>query len=126
MTRAPEQPDAAAEAPAVQPRSPPEGPRRPRVFAPWARGYRREWPRPDVVAGVSSPARFAVLSAALALVTAGVLVGSGLLGLGSVADLISKPVMTGFLFGLGLTIAVGQLPKVLGVDDPGGDFFPRL
>ena len=28
--------------------------------------------------------------------------------------------------GLGLTIAVGQLPKVLGVDDPGGDFFPRL
>jgi hypothetical protein len=43
-----------------------------------------------------------------------------------VADLISKPVMTGFLFGLGLTIALGQLPKVLGVDDPGGDFFPRL
>src|SRR4029079_11559221 len=51
---------------------------------------------------------------------------SGLLRLGAVADLISKPVMTGFLFGLGLTIAVGQLPKVLGVDGPGGDFFPRL
>jgi Sulfate permease family len=33
-------------------------------------------------------ARFAVLSAALALVTAGVLAGSGLLGLGSVADFI--------------------------------------
>jgi high affinity sulfate transporter 1 len=71
-------------------------------------------------------ARFAALSAALALVTAAVLVGSGALRLGSVADLISKPVMTGFLFGLGLTIALGQLPKVLGVDDPGGDFFPRL
>ena len=71
-------------------------------------------------------AQFAALSAALALVTAVVLVSSGALGLGAVADLISKPVMTGFLFGLGLTIALGQLPKVLGVDDPGGDFFPRL
>jgi MFS superfamily sulfate permease-like transporter len=70
--------------------------------------------------------RFVQLSAALALITAVVLVCSGLLRLGAVADLISKPVMTGFLFGLGLTIAVGQLPKVLGVDDPGGDFFPRL
>jgi len=70
--------------------------------------------------------RFVQLSAALAVVTAVVLVCSGLLRLGAVADLISKPVMTGFLFGLGLTIAVGQLPKVLGVDDPGGDFFPRL
>jgi high affinity sulfate transporter 1 len=191
LTRAAEQSDAAAEAAAEQPRSPPEGPRRPRVFAPWGRGYRREWLRADVVAGVivwsivvpqavayaqiaglspqaglvaapgaligyallgtsrtlvvgattstaalsaaaigplahGDTTRFAALSAALALVTAGVLVGSGLLGLGSVADFISKPVMTGFLFGLGLTIAVGQLPKVLGVDDPGGDFFPRL
>jgi len=43
-----------------------------------------------------------------------------------VADFISKPMITRFLFGLGLTIAVGRLPKVIGVDDPGGDFFPRL
>src|SRR6185312_8993161 len=71
-------------------------------------------------------ARFAALSAALALVSAGVFAASGLLHLGAVADLISKPVMTGFLFGLGLTIAVGQIPKLLGVPDPGGDFFPRL
>ena len=34
--------------------------------------------------------------------------------------------MTGFLFGLGLTIAVGQFPKLLGVEDQGDEFFSRL
>ena len=51
-------------------------------------------------------ARFAALSAALALVTAVVLAAAGALRLGAIADLVSKPVMTGFLFGLGLTIMV--------------------
>ena len=46
-------------------------------------------------------AAFAALSAALALVTAAVFVGAGLLRLGGVSDLISKPILTGFLFGLG-------------------------
>ena len=46
--------------------------------------------------------------------------------LGAIADLVSKPVMTGFLFGLGLTIMIGQLPSVLGVPAGDGDFFPRL
>jgi sulfate permease, SulP family len=192
MTRAPEHPSAATGVPDEPPPPPdPSAGRRARLLAPWARGYRRDWLRPDVIAGVivwsvvvpqavayaqiaglspqagllaapgaligyallgtsrtlvvgattataalsaaaigpladGDAGRFAALSAALALVTAAVLVGSGLLGLGSVADFISKPVMTGFLFGLGLTIAVGQVPKVLGVDDPGGDFLPRL
>jgi SulP family sulfate permease len=66
-------------------------------------------------------ARFAALSATLAVVAA----LAGLQRLGAVADLVSKPVMTGVLFGLGLTIVVGQLPKVLGVEDAGGDFFER-
>lgn len=72
------------------------------------------------------PARFAALSATLAIVTAVVLVAAGALRLGAIADLVSKPVMTGFLFGLGLTIAVAQLPAVLGVAAGDGDFFPRV
>jgi high affinity sulfate transporter 1 len=72
------------------------------------------------------PARFAALSAALALVTAAVLVAAGLLHLGAITDLISKPVMTGFLFGLGLTIMLGQLPVILGVAGGSGNFIPRL
>ena len=71
-------------------------------------------------------ARFAALSAALALVTAVVLLLAGALRLGAVADLVSKPVMTGFLFGLGLTIMVSQVPSLVGVPAGEGDFFPRL
>jgi sulfate permease, SulP family len=71
-------------------------------------------------------AAFAALSAALALVVAGVFALAGLMRFGGVADLISKPILTGFLFGLGLTIAVGQLPKLLGVPGGSGNFFPKL
>jgi len=70
--------------------------------------------------------RFAVLSAALALVTAVVLVAGGVLGLGSLSDFVSKPVMGGFLFGLGLTIILGQAPKLLGVPSGSGKFFDQL
>lgn len=71
-------------------------------------------------------ARFAALSAAFALVTAAVLVLAGLVRLGAIADFVSKPVMTGVLFGLGLTIIVGQLPAIFGVPAGDGNFFPRL
>jgi SulP family sulfate permease len=69
---------------------------------------------------------YAALSAALALVSAVVLTVAGVLRLGGVFDLVSKPVMTGFLFGLGLTIAVGQLPKLFGVPGGTGNFFEKL
>ncbi len=72
------------------------------------------------------PVRFAALSAALAIVVALVLVAGGALRLGAVADLVSKPVMTGFLFGLGLTISLAQLPSLLGVPSGSGNFFPQL
>lgn len=72
------------------------------------------------------PVRFAALSAALALVTGAVLVAGGSLRFGAVSDLVPKSVMTGFLFGLGLTIALAQLPSVLGVPAGEGNFFPRL
>ena len=71
-------------------------------------------------------ARFAALSAALALVVAIVLVLGGLLRFGAVADLVSKPVMTGFLFGLGMVVALAQVPNLLGVDPGEGNFFPAL
>jgi len=71
-------------------------------------------------------ARYAALSAALAIAAAAVLAGAGLLRLGGVADLVSKPVMTGFMFGLGLTITADQLASVFGVKAGSGNFFPRL
>jgi sulfate permease, SulP family len=70
--------------------------------------------------------RFAALSAALAIVSGVILIAAGALRLGGVMDLVSKPVMTGFLFGLGLFVAVGQLPKLLGIPGSSGNFFPKL
>jgi high affinity sulfate transporter 1 len=70
--------------------------------------------------------KFAALSAALAIVAAVVLAAAGFLRLGGVMDFVSKPVMTGFLFGLGLTVTIGQLPKVFGVAAGSGHFFGQL
>ena len=70
--------------------------------------------------------RFAALSATLALVAGGVLIAAGALKLGALSDFVSKPVMTGFLFGLGLTIMIGQAPSLLGVEGSSGKFFHRL
>jgi sulfate permease, SulP family len=48
-----------------------------------------------------------------------VLIGLGLLRMGFVSRFIAAGAQVGFMFGLGLTIIVGQLPKLLGV--PAGD-----
>jgi SulP family sulfate permease len=161
------------------------------LVPPWLRSYRRDWLRPDVIAGVviwsvvtpqavayaqiaglppeaglmAAPVamaafaflgtsrqlvvsattatsavsaatvgplaggdveRFAMLSAALALVVGVVLVLGGALRFGAVSDLVSKPVMTGFLFGLGLVIGLAQVPALLGVEPGDGNFFPAL
>jgi sulfate permease, SulP family len=70
--------------------------------------------------------RFAALSAALALVVAVVLIAGGALRFGAVSDLVSKPVLTGFLFGLGMVVALAQVPALLGVEPGVGNFFPAL
>jgi MFS superfamily sulfate permease-like transporter len=46
--------------------------------------------------------------------------------LGLVSDFIAKPVLTGFVFGLSLTIMLRQPPKLLGIHKGSGDFFDRL
>ena len=43
------------------------------------------------------------------------LIAAGLAKLGFIADFLSKSVITGFVFGLAITIVIGQLPKLLGV-----------
>ncbi|TCR64947.1 SulP family inorganic anion transporter [Bosea sp. BK604] len=54
----------------------------------------------------------------LALMVGALLVLGGLLRLGWVADLLSTPVVTGFLAGISVHIVVSQLPGLLGI--PGG------
>jgi sulfate permease, SulP family len=71
-------------------------------------------------------ARFVAMTAALAITVGIAALLAGLLRLGFVANLISEPVLKGFIVGLALTIMVGQLPKLFGVTGGSGDFFERL
>ena len=71
---------------------------------------------------------FINLTITLALLTGLVLIISGLLRLGVLADFLSKPVLGGFVIGLAISIAVGQLDKVLGYEAevPVLNFIPDL
>ena len=48
-------------------------------------------------------------------------VAGGLARMGFVARFFARPVLEGFIVGLGLYIAIGQLPKVVGIEKPSGD-----
>ena len=70
--------------------------------------------------------RFVVFTAGLAIATGLAALIAGLLRLGFLASFISEPVIKGFIVGLALTIIVGQLPKLFGVEKGEGDFFEKL
>ena len=69
--------------------------------------------------------RFAAFTAALAIVAGIAALVAGLLRLGFLANFISQPVLKGFIIGLALTIIIGQVPKLFGLDPTRGDFFEQ-
>src|SRR4249919_2834414 len=75
--------------------------------------------------GVAGTARAASYTAALALGSGLVLLAAGLLGIGWVAEFLSKPIVTGFVLGLTIVIIVGELPSLLGIPAVSGDVFQR-
>ncbi len=79
-----------------------------------------------VAALATGVADFAALSAALAVLSGLIFVVLGLLRLGFVSQYISSAVQIGFLFGLGLTIIVGQIYTMLGIEHGGGSFFEQV
>ena len=66
------------------------------------------------------------LTTALAVTVGLVALVAGAFRLGFLASFISEPVLKGFIVGLALTIAVGQLPKLFGLEKGEGDFFAQL
>jgi len=70
----------------------------------------------SIVAGlaVAGSPEFVTLSIALALVVGVLLIIGGLLRLGVLADFLSRPVLDGFVVGVAISIAVGQLDKIMG------------
>jgi high affinity sulfate transporter 1 len=71
-------------------------------------------------------ARYMALSSALAFTVGLILLAAGIVRLGFISDFLSKSVITGFVFGLALVIAIGQVPKLLGLPPAQGDFFEQL
>lgn len=71
-------------------------------------------------------AAYAVLSAALALTVGTLLILAGIVKLGFISDFLSKSVVTGFVFGLAITIAVSQAPKLFGVPAGSGSTLEQL
>ncbi|MDT2004412.1 SulP family inorganic anion transporter [Rhodococcus opacus] len=69
--------------------------------------------------------KYAALTVVLAIATgiAGLL--AGLLRLGFIASFISEPVLKGFIVGLALTIIIGQVPAIFGVEKAKGNFFEQ-
>ena len=60
--------------------------------------------------------RFTAMTAALAITTGLAALLAGVLRLGFVASFISEPVIKGFIVGLALTIIIGQVPKLFGIE----------
>jgi SulP family sulfate permease len=67
----------------------------------------------------------AASAGALALLVGGILIGGGILRVGWIADLISKPVVTGFLAGISLQIVLSQAPALFGVAGGDGSVYQR-
>jgi high affinity sulfate transporter 1 len=83
----------------------------------------------SIVAGlaVTGSPEFITLSIALALVVGIFMIVGGLLKLGVLADFLSRPVLDGFVVGVAISIAVGQLDKLMGFEVEGAyDFIPDL
>ncbi|MFJ2886833.1 SulP family inorganic anion transporter [Streptomyces sp. NPDC087305] len=72
------------------------------------------------------PGRYATLAAALAVTVGLLCLAAWAVRLGFVADLLSRPVLIGYLAGVALIMIVDQLPKLTGVSTTGSAFFPQL
>jgi MFS superfamily sulfate permease-like transporter len=71
-------------------------------------------------------AHYAKFAGTLALMVGLILVVAGLLRAGWMADLLSLPVVVGFLGGIAVHIVVGQLPGLLGVPATKGNVLDQL
>ncbi|MGX4770021.1 SulP family inorganic anion transporter [Bradyrhizobium guangdongense] len=77
------------------------------------------------LAATGSP-EYQEFAIALALMVGAMMVAGGAFRLGGIANLLSMPVMVGFLAGISVHIIVSQLPGVLGLDSPDGPTLDRI
>jgi high affinity sulfate transporter 1 len=70
--------------------------------------------------------RYIELTSVIALVTGGILLLARILRLGFLADFLSRTVLVGFLTGVGVQVAGGELHDMLGIEQHGQGFFQQL
>jgi SulP family sulfate permease len=70
--------------------------------------------------------RYVRLAGLAALLTAGLLLAARLARLSFLANFLSRTVLVGFLTGVGIQVAVSQLPAMLGVTAEGEETLPKL
>ncbi|WP_095146400.1 SulP family inorganic anion transporter [Pseudomonas sp. Irchel s3b6] len=61
------------------------------------------------------PMRAIALASAMALVSGLVCIGAGLLRLGFITELLSKPIRYGYMNGIAFTVLISQTPKLFGI-----------
>lgn len=67
-----------------------------------------------LVQSAGDPARAVALAAAMAIVSGLICILAGVLKLGFITELLSKPIRYGYMNGIALTVLISQLPKLLG------------
>jgi SulP family sulfate permease len=70
--------------------------------------------------------RYVELTSLIALVTAAILLVARILRLGFLADFLSRTVLVGFLTGVGIQVAGGELNEMLGIEKSGNGFLRQL
>jgi high affinity sulfate transporter 1 len=61
------------------------------------------------------PLRAIALASAMAVVSGLICIGAGLLRLGFITELLSKPIRYGYMNGIALTVLISQTPKLFGI-----------
>lgn len=75
---------------------------------------------------LGDPARYAALAAMTAVIVGAMCLGAYVLKLGMVADLLSKPILVGYMAGVALVMIMGQMEKISGIPVSGDSFVAQF
>lgn len=75
---------------------------------------------------VAGPSRYVALAGTAALLAGLMLIAARIVGLGFLANFLSRTVLVGFLTGVGVQVAIGQLPDMVGLHATGASMIAKL
>ncbi|MGB7964105.1 MAG: SulP family inorganic anion transporter [Propionicimonas sp.] len=74
----------------------------------------------------ANEAEAVAIAASMAIAAGLLLMVASVLKVGWAAEFLSKPIVTGFVFGLTILVIIGELPNILGIPVPPGDVLSRI